>query len=355
MTASGAVTTEAPRRTTAGRTLGTALDGPDNALNAIRLMLALLVIVAHTVAIADTSWAPWIGGLGGWAVAGFFVISGYLIAGSRLRSSWWSYSIRRLARIFPGYWVQLLAVALVFAPLATLLGPSTWTPGAAASYVAQNLTTFDLQYTFEGSAFPRFDAWNGSAWTLMYELLAYLGCLIVFSIPWCRRHMAAVSAVALVALTAFNVLAPLLDVTTNLYLHTAHLGSYFAAGMLAYALRDRIPARWSLITCAALISIVLLALPDGDEVAQIPVAYALLAAGAASRVRLGSTNDISYGVYIYAFPVQQVVAMAGLAGLLHLAVSTGVTLLIAFASWRLVEKPAMNGARDLIRWCRRSR
>lgn len=354
MTASGAVTTEAPGRT-AGQTLGEGLKGKgDNALNALRLVLALLVIVGHTLPIADTAWPAWMGQLGSWSVAGFFVISGYLILGSRLRSSWWTYSIRRAARIFPGYWVQLLVVALVLAPLATLISPSTWTIQGAGQYIAANASTFGLQYSLDGTVFPHFDAWNGSAWTLMYELMAYIGCLAVFSIPWCRRHAIVTSAAALVILGGFTIVAPYADITTNLYLNTAYLGSYFAAGMLAHALRDHIPVRWPLIGASTAAAIVLLALPGGDGFAQIPIAYALLAAGVALPVRIGSTNDISYGVYIYAFPVQQMVAMLGASGALHLLASTAITVVLAIGSWHLVERPANRGAGHLIARIRQS-
>ena len=249
-----------------------------------------------------------------------------------------------MARIFPGYWVQLLVVALILAPIATLISPSVWTVQSAGQYIVANLSTFGLQYLFDGTVFPHFDAWNGSAWTLMYELMAYAGCLAVFSVPWCRHHVITTSASALVALGGFTIVAPFAGVTTNLYLNTAYLGSYFAAGMLAYALRDRIPVRWLLIGISTVAAVVLLAIPGGDGFAQIPIAYALLAAGVALPTRVGSTNDISYGVYIYAFPVQQIVAMLGAGELLHLVVSITITLVLAVGSWHWVERPANVGA-----------
>ncbi|MFV0407200.1 MAG: acyltransferase family protein [Propioniciclava sp.] len=332
--------------------LNAALSGSGNALNSLRLGLALLVIVAHTIPISGIEWLAWVERLGPWAVLGFFVISGYLIAGSRLRSSWWSYVIRRVARIYPGYWVQLLVVALMLAPLATWLGASTWSWGAALDYVVGNASTFRMQYLLEGTVFPHHDAWNGSAWTLMYELLAYAGCLLVFSIPWCRRHVVASSAAILIALIAFTIAAPVLDVTTSLYLNAAHLGSYFAAGMLAYGLRERLLVTWRLTTMAMILVILLFMVPGGDRVAQLPVAYAVLALGALAPLRIGVRHDLSYGTYIYAFPVQQVVAMTGAQGWIHLLISTLVTLVFAWASWRLVEQPSMQGSRVLISWIR---
>ena len=68
-------------------------------------------------------------------------------------------------------------------------------------------------------------------------------------------------------------------------------------------------------------------------------------------VRLGSTNDISYGVYIYAFPLQQSFAALGLGEATPFAVfalvSLATTIVLAWASWTLVERPTMNLARRM--------
>ncbi|MFV0407202.1 MAG: acyltransferase family protein [Propioniciclava sp.] len=216
-----------------------------------------------------------------------------------------------------------------------------------------NLSTFTLQFTLDGTVFPYLPSWNASAWTLKYELIAYIGCLVVFSVPWCRRHVALVSGAALVLLAAFDMVAPLAGITTDMFLNSAHLGSYFAAGMMAYGLRDRIPVRWSLFAIAVIVVIALYVIPGGDKVAHVPVAYACLAGGALLPTRVGVRNDISYGVYIYAWPVQTIFAMVGLQGVVHLLATVVATTMIAFASWKLVEQPAMDGARSLIAWVRR--
>lgn len=339
-----------PNRTTFEAPLGS----PDNALNFVRLLLALLVLLSHTAPIAGERWPSWIAGFGGWAVAGFFVISGYLIAGSRVRSAWWSYSIRRIARIFPAYWVQLLLVTLLFAPLATTLTESTWSLRSAMSYLSENWSTFDLVWAFDGTAFPHYDAWNGSAWTLQYELLAYMGCLILFSIPWCRRHMVTVGAVVLVSATGALLARDALDITTNFFINSMRLGSFFAAGILAYGLRKQlVAARWGIAVAAAL-TVGLFLLPDGLDVAQLPLAYLVLASGATIPVRIGSVNDLSYGVYIFAFPIQQLVAMLGIRGWVHFGVAAAATLAVAWLSWNYLERPSMDLARRLIGALRRT-
>src|SRR6476620_3295224 len=71
-------TTQAPSR-------AVVLDARNNSLNLIRLVLALLVLVAHSYPLAGAGDGSVVRGesLGGWAVFGFFAISGYLISASR--------------------------------------------------------------------------------------------------------------------------------------------------------------------------------------------------------------------------------------------------------------------------------
>src|SRR5688572_10368973 len=101
--------------------LGHRFDEGRNSLNALRLILAALVIVSHSWWLGGYGAEPHPGGmkLGTWAVIGFFGISGYLITRSRVHSrSAVSYCRARFLRIFPGLAVCVAAVAFVMAPLA---------------------------------------------------------------------------------------------------------------------------------------------------------------------------------------------------------------------------------------------
>lgn len=336
-------------------TLGAALSSSDNAINAIRFVLAFLVLISHTGAASGFDAPGWVGGLGGWAVAGFFLISGYFILGSRMRSSWFDFAVRRGARIYPGYWIQLLVVALIAAPLSLLFTPSTWSLREAVDYIAQNITSFNLVWTLDGSVLPHFDAWNGSMWTISYEITAYLLCGLVFSLPLARRHPAVVAGLGLAATVGFGLVAePLLDVTTNHYLRLAHLASFFSAGMLAYALRGRLRFPPALVAVAGALTLLLFfVVPEGEKLAQIPLTVLLLGLGVLLPLRAGQRNDFSYGFYLYAFPIQQLVAMSvgeHIGWLGNCLVAAVLTYGAAALSWFLVERPAMGAARTVIRW-----
>lgn len=90
-----------------------------NSLNALRLVFALVVVISH-VPIVRGMHAIFVGDLeiGGWAVAGFFAISGWLVTQSRQRLSIGNFLWRRSLRIFPGFWACLIVTAFIAAPLA---------------------------------------------------------------------------------------------------------------------------------------------------------------------------------------------------------------------------------------------
>lgn len=331
--------------------LGQALNSRDNALNAVRLILASLVILSHVgpiLALENFPW--WAAPLGGWAVSGFFVISGYLIAGSREHLTFGRFLVRRSARIYPAFWVQLIAVAAIAAPLAKLAGAGSFSISEALSFVWKNATLYITQWEI-GTTPPNYPAWNGSLWTLFYEFGAYLVVGTIFGIPWVRRHGAPMAA--LLALCAYSVypLSGPLDITTNLYLNAAKLAVFFLVGVLAYYLRDVIPARWDLIAVAGALVIVIYIYGDMNYFAHLPLGYLVLATGAIWKVRWGAVNDISYGVYIYAFPIQHLLGIYlgvdtwGYA--LAAAACLVATIPVAWASWIFVERPVINWARRM--------
>ena len=130
------------------RSLYDAILGGTNSLNFLRLSLATLVIVAHSAPLVGFNAGilgipvpERIGTLGEWAVNMFFCISGFLIAHSAQRGTISGYVKRRALRIFPGYWVSILFVVFLCAPIAVATGHTAepYSLKGAGGYIIHNL------------------------------------------------------------------------------------------------------------------------------------------------------------------------------------------------------------------------
>lgn len=329
--------------------LRTALNGHDNALNLVRLVLATAVIVHHCWPIGFGSATPRIvDSFVAWAVPGFFAISGYLIAGSRMRLGFAPFLWRRFLRIYPGFWACLVVVAFAIAPASTLLTGVDFNPRDGLSYVLRNVSLWIFQWTIGDTlaSAPNSAAWNGSLWTLPYEFAAYVCAGVLLGFVVARRAPAAMCG-ALLAMTTLAQIGLLVTSQAGWFpiVMGLELGGYFLAGMVLFFLSDRLPvSSWLAVGCAlALPPLFLLGI--GNIAGPLPAAYLMLWTGARIRLRLGARNDISYGVYIYAFPVQQVLALAGVprfGPVLYTLLSALGTLPLALGSWFVIERHAMR-------------
>ena len=350
------------RRTATNRvrraTLGERFDPRHNSLNALRLLLALLVIVSHSWPIGGFGPDPSLGdlSLGTWAVAGFFAISGFLITSSRLRSSFFPYLWRRCLRIFPGLWVCLFAIVVVFVPVAIASG------GSSAGVDSSTLSRFvfsngffvhaNVQIGSTLQSVPFRNSWDGSLWTLRYEFGCYLLLGIVMSIGFVRRRPQLL-AVLFVCSVAMTVLALEFGVQiSDTVTLAAYLATYFFAGSLLFVHANRI--RLDALTLAVAMAWLAVAIVTGHAAATtaLPLALVVMALGVTTPLqRIGSHNDISYGVYIYAFPIQQVLVILGIQRYgvgPFIVVAIAATLPVALASWFLVERRALR-LKDLSR------
>jgi len=340
---------------TSTRTLGN-FDFRHNSLNALRLVLAVLVIVSHTWPIggfgSDPRWGDFT--IGTWAVAGFFAISGWLIMGSRLASPLGTYLWRRFLRIYPAFLVCLGVVGFAFAPLGAALGGGSAGLLDGLRYVAGNSLLVMAQprigETPTGLPYP--DSWNGSLWTLFYEVLCYVMVGLIVSMV-SRRLVAAAMVVGLFGLSIAELaIGAGLPAPYGLHLLTM-LAPFFFAGSLLFLYRDRIPFSLPLagLSVAACLAIALTGI--NGVLLAVPLAYLLLWLGDRLPLQsVGARNDISYGIYIYAFPVQQILALldvqrAGPAVFALTAVAATVPL--AALSWFAVERPARRLRRVLRR------
>ena len=361
----------APRRGRwRGTTLAVAFDPRRNSVNALRLVLAGIVLLSHTLKLhgGEDPVGRFTGGtvdLGTIAVDGFFALSGFLIVGSFVNApSTGRYLWRRCLRILPGFWACLVVSAAVLLPLAQLLEYGTLAgfpltgESSALSYVTANAALFVQQFEVRGLMGG--EAVNGSLYTLFYEFACYLGVAALGAAGLLRgRAWPLLTAAGLVWLFALSELVRGAPVTGDgdVLGIALRFGTMFLAGAVAHHLADRVPLSRAGGAVAALVlvqAVVLASFAGADPastlvhvvVAPPAVAYLVLLAGSSPRLRaVGARRDLSYGLYVYAWPVQVLVLLAGAAAwpvAVYGLVSLGLALLLAWASWTWVEQPALR-------------
>jgi peptidoglycan/LPS O-acetylase OafA/YrhL len=348
-------------------TLLEAFDGRRNAVGLLRLVFAGAVIVAHTWPLGGFGPSPGRKGgidLGTFAVCCFFAVSGMLITRSAQRASLGRYAWHRFLRIMPAFLVCLLVLGFVFAPIAYHYEHGSLSGFMSASdnpvaFLRANANLYIDFYSVSGtpSTVPFPGAWDGALYTLAYELNCYLIVGGLLWLGWLRRARILIPLVAaffwLVGIPGVHAaLAPVLNEIplglASLLMSKFAVSFFVASALWVYA--ERVPMRTSWGAAAFAVAGGAWATGTWRYVGGVAIAYAVVwLMTALPESRVGRVHDLSYGVYIYGFPVQQLYAMYGLpdAGkLVYLAVATATTLMLAALSWLLVERPCLS-AKDI--------
>lgn len=332
-----------------------------NNFDAIRLCAAMGVTCSHSYLVAQGSdknefffllsggQSNW----GQWCVAVFFIISGFLITQSFFRSpSLFQYVANRVLRIIPALAVvTVLTVALV-GPLVTRQSMAEyWTNELSWRFFANSVIYFGTQHlpgVFTNNPYPH--ATNVSTWTLAYEFSCYIG-VAALGLLLKKSWKLAIPMLALCLASVFltNV-APRIFVT---------MSGYFVAGSVMYLGRKKIPMDFRLfvLSVAALLAAVLL-----HRTLYVTTcvfgSYAVIYAAYSERFQWHNAarhGDFSYGIYLYSWPIQQLlVPYLGTPALLSLA-TLPLALLMAAGSWTFVEKPALAMKTNLAQAWRRWR
>ena len=279
------------------------------------------------------------------AVLLFFSLSGYLVVGGLLRRGVGRFIKNRALRLAPGLWVMLIVVPVgLWLLLGTIPAAGFFSDPETQTYILRNAMLMGGAYTLPGifGNLP-FPVVNGSLWTIPYEVRCYiaLALLAAIGLGLPRWRMTAIIGLGVtVHLILPENLWPVL-------LQSRRLGFAFFVGVLAWVWRDRIPLSWPVALVGAAAA---LALPV-DNTLHLPfmqVAFAYLFMVAAFRlpatVKAISQRlpDYSYGIYIYAFPAQQVALSFGATEpLVNIAWGFALALPLAALSWHCVEKPAL--------------
>lgn len=352
--------------------VGEFTDGTNNNFNLIRLLCAWGVLVFHSVPLAERTYAltdpfyQYFGvSMGEFCVMVFFAISGFLIYRSMCRSSGLlSYIIARALRLLPALFVVLLLSVFVVGPLTTNLSltayfqhPETW------SYFGNlNLLSTTTQYSLPGvfTDNPFANSVNGSLWTLPLEARLYVATIAFFYCAWLLSKLLKdfLKYIAPLLLAALGIWTALLlqDYAAAGQRHSLFMALFncaFFMGGVIYAYRDKIPlkASWALV--------LILGVEFLRNTSVYPlygtfaIVYTVLVLAYLPKGKILTFNklgDYSYGMYIYAFPVQQCLSYwtdIGFFGMVCWA--TLITLGLSIVSWHFLESPMLGLKKTLIK------
>jgi peptidoglycan/LPS O-acetylase OafA/YrhL len=349
--------------------LSEGLNGHRNALGVLRLILASMVIFSHAFPTGGWGEDPskgWTNGqetIGGFAVIGFFAISGYLIAKSGASADILQFLWRRALRIFPAFWAVLCVGALIVGPIAWRMsgnGLRDYIGSGPIMYIFQNADlsirqwgVYDVfQTTTPYGRTVGYSVFNGSLWTLALEWGCYLlvAALLVLGVLRHRRWVVPALAGAFWVLSIVNSLAPQLVGMVAPALadpNKIKLTLVFLIGASLAVYSKRIPLNDLLGVVAGVLVVVTLLTVGWVQIGYPAFAYFVLwlAARLPKRVQwIGAKNDYSYGMYVYGFLVQQFTAFLGWNTLGYWP-WVGLTILVtagcAWLSWHGIEKRAM--------------
>lgn len=351
-------------------TLNDAFKPTSNSIGFLRWFLAFAVIFSHAGPLGGFYGGKDLGtqlsseqSLGGVAVAGFFFVSGFLITRSRQgKSTIFRFFWRRVLRIFPAFWTVLLITAFAFGPLAWWREKGTFAGYFSVNYESP-LTYFPSNMFLAlhqrnigglGANIPLgheggFD-WNGSAWTLIYEFKGYIliGVLGLFGFL-AHRYLGVVIAGCILILNfmlwtgAGNIpaLTPFLHNIFNIMFMAP-----FAFGILFALLGDKIKIDDRVAAACAGAAVIAYCTGGWNTWGQFAFCYFIMWCAIRLPLRNWEKHgDLSYGIYIFAWPLMQLAAYFGLQNhgwfVYHLVIVVGVHIL-AYLSWHLIEAPAMS-------------
>lgn len=337
----------------------------NNNFTIIRLIFASSVLFGHSWAITGTKGSDpisslltgytWIGAL---AVNGFFAISGFLVAGSLVRHGVVGYSIARALRIFPGLAVCIALSVFVLGLFYTTLPAWDYLLAPQTQRYLLNATLVPrLEWSLPGVFTDHpYKALNGSLWTLKAEVACYIALGMVGLAGLLRQRLTATLACA--AALAIGYLAFKSIPIFGSHPNWARPAAFFLLGVLVWAHRQSIPLHSgiALVALLAIAAMIGMQIPGSifQPISAICFTYLIFfMAFAVPHINADRfPGDISYGVYIYSFPCQQLVYWNGQGPYTNAALAALLTGSLAALSWYLIEKTALEFKKPVTAWIR---
>ena len=323
---------------------------PANNFDCVRIVAASLVLFSHHFALTAQPEPTFfqLHSIGGMAVLVFFSLSGYLVTQSWFADpNAWRFAARRALRIWPALTLVVVLTVLCLGPLVTTLPISEYLKHRATWDYLKTLRMavhYVLPGVFETNPYPH--GVNGSLWTIPLEVRCYIALGVLGLLGMLKRRA------ALVAFAAAYFIWYTYKSSPDLY-GKLHYGRELSAYFLAGAVLNCTQNTWSkkpILWLGFALGFSVIAWLAGLRYMSILIALPCLVIwfGRASTPvlhRAGRWGDPSYGLYLFAFPIQQTVILTAYPALgffPSMLVSFLFTSIAAYSSWHLVEKRALR-------------
>ncbi|MFO7308899.1 MAG: acyltransferase [Pseudomonadota bacterium] len=357
-------------------TIREAFETRANNFDLLRLVAALLVLWSHSYTLTGTAGEPfhWLtGGYdtgGGLGVAIFFAISGFLVARSVTRHTPSQYLVNRVLRIVPALALVTVFAIFFLGPLVTSLPPVDYLLHPATLQYARNIFVFGVSFNLPGvfTELPHTGV-NGSIWTLALECGFYLLLPVALVCGLLSRRGVLLLVVVMACLVLWGsetwglswsnmgselwAGAPLFPVL--------RYGLVFVLGAALWVHRSTVPVSGGLAVACLILLYAFANRPGAQLVYLLVLPYLVIYLALVRPVPFDvrqRVGDVSYGTYLFAFPLQQLLIWSFGPETGPTAISlmaTPLALTAGFVSWHLVERPALDlrhrqsGARQVAR------
>jgi peptidoglycan/LPS O-acetylase OafA/YrhL len=339
-----------------------------NAFDVMRLALATLVVLEHSYFLIDGTadrdplsiLSKGQTNSGQLAVYMFFSLSGFLVTSSLLQSSGSLHYIKkRVARIVPGFLVASAFGCLIVGPLTSIdigeyFRSQNWRNIIVEALALKQVSVSGI---LEGNPLQLV---HGTLWTIRYEFDCYIVLALLGAAGFLRPNL---------RLPMFMVLAAVFAVAMTVHLPIVNYGiaalfisspdrwpdlfAFFFVGSAFFLFREQIP-KSAVIFVASVAAIASSFVVGGAYWAFLfcgtyVVLFVSLSFGAEVKL-LGQRVDLSYGVYLYGWPIQQMILFyyAGMklspAELFRAALL--LSYLTAWISWSTIERPSLRLVRN---------
>lgn len=337
----------------------------NNNFDFLRFVFAILVVISHSFALSgDDQGKEWLLQITNGQISyssiglnGFFVISGFFIYQSLQRnSSLDKYLIKRSLRLFPGLFVLLL-LTIFLIPFIYEGDVSFFLNKEFYTYLPNNLTLYGFQSSIKGVFDTNaYHSINGSLWTLRYEFSLYMAFAILY---FFKKKTVVIKLLLLFSFTivflVYNQFYEIFFGASIMGMQGGHIlnfsGFFLAGSLLASADFDKLIAKEKYTTYILTLFILIILMfaiyfNYYNSIKHIVLTIFILLIGFMQVPFLGDfrkIGDMSYGIYIYAFPIQQTLMCYFKFNAYQLmAYSLICSIICGFFSWHLVEKKALK-------------